>query len=937
MSIPDCLRKRRGLTAALLVLTGCIGSLHAENPSSPDPVRQAVGALFDGIHESTLPNGLRVVLKPIPDAATVTVMTAYRVGSADEPLDQTGLAHYLEHLMFKGTRQLMPGDIDRLTRKAGGRNNAYTTQDYTTYHFDFASAHWDTALRIEADRMRHLQIDDRHEFQQEKGAVIAELDGNEDSPYDLENKTILPLLFGDKSPYGHPVIGEKNHVRNVTAEQIKAFYDRWYHPNNATIVMVGGFDPAKALGLIRELFGPIPASQLPPRPSAEIVQRDQPIRVEIPSRFETERLVMGFNTCRQGDADDDVLDVIEALLTGGKTGRLYRSLVLEKQVAAEVLCANQTGMRSGWFSIEMEVRRGIDRMKAEQALLDELERLTREPVTEAELHRVERNVIAGMIFSLEDPHALADSIAEAVSTVGLDSLRGYLARIKAVTPADIQRVAQKYLQPQRRVVVASVLPKDEELLRPLAARHRGNGGRTRLPSISMKAPRQGRFGSTLPKGSPSGSTSAQPGLDLTATRRVTLENGLKLLLLPRRRLPIVFAQAHVARVRFHESAENAGMTALIGMLLEEGTTRRTEQQISQAIEDVGGFLSMSGNGGSVKVLSPDRRLGLDLLIDCLTRPAFHDDAVRRVKEHQLAEIEDRRVNPEARAKDELLKIIYGEHPLSRPVLGTSATVEKLDAAACRQFHQQLFVPNNTVLAIVGDFDPDEMIELVRQLTRDWHKRDLPRLDLPPLMPTTAQSKILSLPKSSQLNIYLGHLGIRRRDEDYHRLLVMDNILGVGGAGFTDRLSARLRDRQGLAYTVNASITASAGEEPGVFAAFIGTHPNQLATVTQILKEEIRRIRDEKPSPREVEEAKDYLAATIGFDLATGDTVAAQLIQIERFELGYDYVDRFRRAIAAVTPEDVQAAAQRHLRPERLVQIAAGPVSDTGEPLPRDRP
>ncbi|MCX7701760.1 MAG: insulinase family protein, partial [Gemmataceae bacterium] len=412
---------------------------------------------------------------------------------------------------------------------------------------------------------------------------------------------------------------------------------------------------------------------------------------------------------------------------------------------------------------------------------------------------------------------------------------------------------------------------------------------------------------------------------------------LTLLLLPRRRLPIVVAQAHVARVRLHESADNAGITALIGSLLEEGTTRRSEQEISQAIEDVGGFLSLSGNGGLVKVLSPDRRLGLDLLLDCLSRPAFQEDAVRRLKEHQLAEIEDRLANPEARARDEFVRIIYGDHPLGRPGLGTTETVEKIDAAACRQFHAQVFVPNNTVLAVVGDFEPAEMVEMIRQLTRDWPKRELPRLKLPPLEFAAAQTRIITLPKTSQLNIYLGHLGIRRRDEDYYRLLVMDNILGVGGAGFTDRLSARLRDRQGLAYTVAAAITATAGEEPGMFLAFIGTHPNQYATVTRILREEIARIRDEKPTTREVEEAKDYLMATIGFDLTTGDAIASQLIQIERFDLGYDYLERFRRAIAAVTPDDVQAAARKHLKPERLVQVAAGPVSDTGAALPRDRP
>jgi zinc protease len=922
-----------GFVACAMVATGV-----AQTPAASDPVARATVALYEGIQETTLSNGLRVILKPIPEAPTVSVMTVYRVGSADEELNQTGLAHYLEHLMFKGTRRLMPGDIDRLTRRAGGRNNAYTTFDFTNYFFDFASGRWDTALRIEADRMRHLQIDEQHEFQQEKGAVIAELDGNEDLPYDLENKAILPLLFGEKSPYGHPIIGEKQHVRGVDAETIKAFYDRWYHPNNAAIIMVGGFDASLALTRIKELFGPIPAGKLPERPRFEGTARQQSLRFEIPSRFETERLVMGFTTCRLGEPDDHVLDVIEAILSGGKTGRLYRTLVLDQQVAAEVACANQSGRHAGWFSIEMEISKGTDCHEAEKALLAELERLANEPISEAELQRVERRVVANMVFSHEDPHSLADSLAHAFATAGLDYLRNYLPRIRAVTPADVLRVARKYLHPDRRVVVASVLPKKPESASTSSTRS-GAVRAVKEHQVMARSPRPGRH---TPRRLPFREPPADPwpvaggGPNLKAMQRRQLDNGLTLLLLPQRRLPIIYAQAHVARVRLYEPAEQSGLAAFVGMMLEEGTTRRSEKEIAEAIDNMGGILSLSATGGSVKVLTPDRAKGLDLLIDCLSRPAFPADAIKRIKEHQLAEIEDQKLQPEARAREEFMRIIYGEHPLGRPFLGTTASVEKFDAEACRQFHRAVFVPNNTVLAIVGDFDPDEMVKMVQDLTKDWVQRDLPKVTRHELPMPAAQQRIISLPKSSQLNIYLGHLGIRRLDPDYYRLLVMDHILGVG-TGFTDRLSSRLRDRQGLAYTVSASITASAGEEPGVLSAFVGTYPNQLATVTTILNEEIRRIRDEVPPAREVEEAKDYLIATMGFQWVTVDSIAAQLIHIDRFGLGEDYLADFQRAIAAVTPQEVQAAARRHLHPNRLVVVAAGPVTETGEPIPSHRP
>src|SRR5919199_1358662 len=193
-------------------------------PPTRPPVRPAAARL-DRLQTHTLPNGLKVYLLPVPGSPTVTTMVAYKVGSADEEKDQTGLSHYLEHLMFKGTEKLMPGDIDRATQRNGGMNNAYTSEDMTVYHFDFAADRWTIALDIEADRMRNVRIDEKHEFQQEKGAVIAELDRNEDEPGDLEYKTILPLLYPKDSPYSHPVIGERQHVRAATAEVIKRHYD----------------------------------------------------------------------------------------------------------------------------------------------------------------------------------------------------------------------------------------------------------------------------------------------------------------------------------------------------------------------------------------------------------------------------------------------------------------------------------------------------------------------------------------------------------------------------------------------------------------------------------------------------------------------------------------------------------------------------------------
>ena len=249
---------------------------------------RTAAALYDGVRAADLDNGLRVYLKPIPDSTSVTTMLVYKVGSADEDKEWTGLSHYLEHLMFKGTATLKPGDVDRITFRAGGSNNAYTSNDLTAYHFTLPAGRWKEALKVEADRMRNLRVDKAHEFDKEKGAVINELSMNEDSPWDLEYKAILPLLFGKAHPYGHPIIGEEKHVKDATEKVILDHYNRWYQPNNAALVMVGGFDADEALAEVKRLFGGIPAAKLPSRKALPEKSAPLPARGEMAAAGDAE-------------------------------------------------------------------------------------------------------------------------------------------------------------------------------------------------------------------------------------------------------------------------------------------------------------------------------------------------------------------------------------------------------------------------------------------------------------------------------------------------------------------------------------------------------------------------------------------------------------------------------------------------------------------------
>jgi zinc protease len=901
-------RRIIGISVTSLFLSASI--LTARAAEADEVAAKAAAALYAGIRTETLSNGLRIYLKPVPDSLVVTTMVAYRVGSADEELVHTGLAHYLEHLMFKGTEKIMPGDIDRLTLRNGGANNAYTSEDYTIYYFDFDSKHWEAALGVEADRMRNLRIDTRHEFEQEKGAVVNELDRDEDEPGDLEMKSILPLLFG-RGPYGHPVIGERDQVRGATAAVIKAYYDRWYYPNNASLIICGGFDPDRAMERIKVLFGPIPSGKLPERRTVNAIDRGGPVHKEMESKFDVPRLLMGYNGVRLTDADSYPLDVVETLLAGGKTGRLYKKLVEDDQVASSVSCGNMDGRYPGWFAIRIELLKGKDLAKTEETVLAQLKELADKPIDAAELNRAKRRIVASTIFSRESVHGLADSIARGVSTDDLDYLRNYLPRIEAVTATDVQHAAQKYLDPNRRVSLWSHPHKGQ----PAAGGASGASQELRRKSERSAS----RFDSTS---------------DLERFQRVELPNGLTLLLHENHRLPIVVGEASVHDVVLHEPANKGGVASLVGALLNEGTSQHTGRQISEMIENVGGQLDFTQSTGSVKVLSPDRSLGIGLLLECLTQANFPADGFKREQAQLLSAIDDSDRQPDALARKIFRAMAYGKHPLGRPALGVAETVKKLTPADCQEFHRQMFLPNNTTIAFVGDFDTKQMVEEVTRLTAEWKNNAIPPLQLPAVeRPAQFEERIIAMPEAAQLHFLMGHVGIRRSNPDYYKLLVMDYVLGTG-PGFTDRLSSRLRDREGLAYTVSANITTNSGKEPGLFTCYIGTGPQAFARVKKEFLEEINRLRDQRPGKEEVEDAKRFLVSSLPFRFTTNEQVAAQLLYIDRYHLGAHYIEDYCKAIAAVTPEDVQEVARKYLDPQHMVLVAAGPLDKDGKPLER---
>jgi zinc protease len=407
-----------------------------------------------------LPNGLTILTKEMHDKPIVASIIWYRVGSRNEELGQTGKSHFLEHMLFKGTDRFKKGEIDLLTLVNGGANNAFTWLDFTAYYFTFASDRWHHSLEIEANRMRNTSFADA-DFESEKKVVEEELRIGLDGPWEALENEVWAAAFR-QHPYHWPTVGWIEDLEAATASEMKDYYDRWYHPRNATLVVAGDFDTTETLARIEALFGPIPAGPEPrPLKIVEPPQRGEK-RVVVRKATPVERLLIGYHAPAVAHPDAYAMHVLDSLLSTGKASRLYQRLVESDQSVTGVRAVFSDHIDPPLFYVQAELKPGFVLGEVERAIGIEIDRLKNEEVSQTEIDRAKRQIEADLVLSNEEPLNQAILLGQyetiAASEAVSEDSRGYkyydtfLDRIRAITAADIAAVASRYLVEDNRTV-----------------------------------------------------------------------------------------------------------------------------------------------------------------------------------------------------------------------------------------------------------------------------------------------------------------------------------------------------------------------------------------------------------------------------------------------------------------------------------------------------
>jgi zinc protease len=890
------------------------------------------------VFEQSLANGLKALVLPRRRVPIVVCDLYYPVGSFDEPTGSTGLAHFVEHMLFKGTERFPKGEIDRLVQVAAGQSNAETCEDSTHYWFTFPADRWELALAIEADRMRGARFDSR-EVEAERQVIGEERAREINSPQGRLDQTHLAVTYL-RHPYRNPILGWPDDIARIKVDDLKIFYESHYRPDGAVLVVVGDVEPDAAIDRISSHFAGVPAGKAPaPRP--KIVEPRQTGRraFALTEADSAPRALLGWRTVPRGHRDAPALDVLADLLCSGRRARLWRSLVETEKTATWIEASHNTARRAGQFFIQLEAASGADPAAIEARVLAELLALGQAGPSPAELARSKRRLQAAWRWEQEDLASLAAGLGTAGLWGDWRAWHGEHRAALAVSAARIRHVIDKYL-------VAGNLTVGWSLPRP-RGRHVLPAG---VSAGALHSDRAARQASVPPSGSTAVGTkiAAAPAVSPTAQiplavpsrisrladfqpHRTRLSNGLRLVFERRPGTGVValelFADAGLLR------EAKPGLACLTGRLLEEGTTTWTAQQLAERIEDVGGTLEVNSTGGSLRVCCEDLTLAIELLADVTLRPAFPEEALGWVSRRIAAELRGDLEDPAFRTELCFRGLVYGNHPLARDPRGFVRQIGRLTRRDVIEHHRRHFAPENTILAVVGDFDPRRLISQVKACFRNWRPRSRP-LPPPPPVPKPGRPRIRRIAhQGEQAHIMMGHLGIARNHPDFDALAVLDCVFG-SGPGFCDRLSRIVRDELGLVYSIGGGMTDSADVVPGLFRVYAATMPEEARRVIATVTEQIKAMHAGSFTDDEVERARRYLAGAWVFDFQSVEQRADRLLELERWGLDLEEPRRWPTRIAAITPRQVRNAAKRHLRPDALYRVELG-ARRPGQPAPME--
>jgi zinc protease len=867
---------------------------YVSRPVSVDPA---------SVEREVLPNGLTVLVRRDETAPVVAVVTYVKAGYFDETDDVVGIAHVLEHMYFKGTPTRGVGVIAKETKASGGYLNASTIYDHTVYYTVLPSSGLVAGLEIQADAYANSVID-AGELARELEVIIQEAKRKADNPSALTTETLFELLH-DRHRMRRWRIGREAGLRRLTRDDLMRFYRNFYRPSATILSVVGDVDVGDTLQHVRRLYGGLEAAAVVRDPGPEETDGDHFRYRELAGDIAQAELVFGWRTQPTMHEDTAVLDLAASVLGAGRASRLYRA-VRERQLAASVSAYNYTPTDLGVFVIHADMP-SLSAVPAARAIWDQVRRLRDEGVVRQEVARAQSVFESRWLRHLESMEGQATHLAEWEALGDWQLGDRYFERITSATPADVAAAAERYLAPERAGWV---------MYRPTAAEPIADDADAALALLTG-----GRIAPLPPP--PEVGDSARPA----SPPRVALEQaegdvrvyrtagGVPILVRRRPGAPIVHLGVYAIGGAASEPGAVGGLSTLLTRTSLKGTERRTAAGIAEESELLGAVIGTSatadGIGWTISVPAGRVVPAIDLVSDVVQRPVFPEDALDTERRVAIANVAQQRDDMYRYPVRLAMQAAYGTHPYARSVLGTEETLGAIDARIVRAWHHDRVLRAPLLVAIVGDVDADEVAShLAVSFDRLAHTGDEP---LPaPRWPRTPETMAESRDKA-QTALVVAFEGPARRDAPRFA----SGLIAVVASGLGGRFFDELRDRQSLAYTVQAY--GSERVLAGTFISYIATSPDREDVARRGLLAEFAKLRESEVTAEELDRAKRYAIGARAIRQESGAAVLGDLIDAWLYGTGLHELREHDDRIRAVTAADMRAVAERYFVEERRVE------------------
>lgn len=867
----------------------------------------------EGITEYRLPNGLRVLLFPDQTKQTITVNITYLVGSAIEDYGETGMAHLLEHMVFKGTPNHR--NVPQELTEHGARPNGSTWTDRTNYFETFAATdenlNW--ALDLEADRMVNSFIA-KKDLDSEMTVVRNEFESDENNPFRVLLDRVMSTAYLWHN-YGKETVGTRSDIENVPIERLQAFYHKYYQPDNAVLTIAGKFDEARTLALVNKYFAPIP------RPTRTIQKIYTVEPTQDGERFVTLRRVgdtqiveAAYHVPATSHPDFAAIDIIAQVLGDTPSGRLHKALV-ETKKASDVF-----GFDFQWHDPTMaifgaQLRQGDSLDAARETLVQTIEGIATNPPTKEEVERARAQLLKNIDLTLNNSDQVGLNLSEYIGAGDWRLFFLHRDRLRKVTPEEVARVAATYFKPSNRTLGVFIpTPKPDRAEIP--------------PTPDVAAMLKDYKGdATVAAGEAFDPSPA----NIEARTARTEAGGLKLALLPKKtRGGAVVAQMTLRYGDEQSLMNRSTAAALAGAMLMRGTTKHTRQQIQDELDRLKARLSVFGGPTQATVFIQTTRENLPavmrLAAEILRAPAFPANEFDLLKQEELASIEQNRSEPTQIAANAFTRTL-SPYPKGdvRYVSTPDEDVAEINAATldqARQFYKEFYGASNGTLAVIGDFDKAEIAKLANDLFGDWQS-PRPFTRVPNLYKEVAAvNQSFNAPDKANAFFIAGfNLKLRDDNPDYPALVLGNYMLG--GGFLNSRLATRIRQKEGLSYGVGSGINVSSLDEWGRFQAFAIYAPQNVQKLEAAFKDEIARMLKDGFTAEEVEAAKSGYLQSRQVSRAQDNELASRLNNYLFLGRTLQWDANLEARIKALTPEQINAAMRKYIDPTKITIVKAG--------------